>query len=310
MHRGIVVFGCPRSGTTLVRRILDAHPDVVCPPETGLLSAAARFLDEQTFPSGVRFGAAPGLAQIGVSRETLLERFRTFVVSFFEEHARRSGARVWAEKSVSDAFFVAPIETLLQDSVRYVVVLRHGLDVAVSLRELAERSGAFTAELHPYAARDPDVISAMASAWCEVTTALLDLVARRSDVVVLRYETLVEAPDASVRTLFEGVGLDPVAARPDADQAVGFGDWKTWTRDAIDASSVGRWRRAIPRAQQPDLIARVNPVLQRAGYDPVPAPRPVDPSDAQRRLELALRLDADRQRRQVNPSGTDDGSKD
>ena len=308
MGRGIVVLGCPRSGTTLVRRLLDAHPDVVCPPETGLLSAAGRFLEEQAFPSGVRFGAAPGLAQLGVAREELLDRLRTFVVGFFEEHAARAGAKVWAEKSVSDAFFVEPIEELLGDTVQYVVVLRHGLDVAVSLQELVQRSGAFLAELFPYASRDPDVVSAMATAWCDVTTALLDLAERRRDVVVVRYESLAHDPDAVVRTLFEGLSLDTVPVRPGSAQAVGFGDWKTWSRGSVDASSVGRWRRAIPRAQQPAMVARVNPVLERAGYDAEPVPKPVGAEDAQRRLELALRLDADRAQRQVSSSQSDDSS--
>ncbi|MCA9663328.1 MAG: sulfotransferase, partial [Myxococcales bacterium] len=31
---GIIVLGAPRSGTTLLRRLLDAHPNIACPPET------------------------------------------------------------------------------------------------------------------------------------------------------------------------------------------------------------------------------------------------------------------------------------
>lgn len=306
--RGIVVLGCPRSGTTLLRRFLDAHPDIACPPETALLSSAARFLQEQTFPSGIRYGAAAGLAQIGVERATLLDRLRAFVVSFFEAHAAASNARLWAEKTASDAFFVEPIEELLGDRVRYVVLLRHGLDVAVSLAEFVDRLGAYTAELHPYIARERDVFAAMATAWSDVTTALLDLVERRPDAIVVRYESLVADPEAQVAQVFEALQLPPAPTGLPGDQTAGFGDWKTWSRATVDRTSVGRWSREIPRAQLRDLVTRIGPVLERAGYEAVPMPRAVDPASAQRRLELAMRLDAERATHQERLSAADDES--
>src|SRR4051794_12605474 len=36
-----IVVGVPRSGTTLLRMMLDAHPDLAIPPETGFLPALA-----------------------------------------------------------------------------------------------------------------------------------------------------------------------------------------------------------------------------------------------------------------------------
>ena len=56
--RGVVIIGTPRSGTTLLRRILDAHPAIACPPETYLLSGAARFLHEESFAQGLKIVAA------------------------------------------------------------------------------------------------------------------------------------------------------------------------------------------------------------------------------------------------------------
>ncbi|MFN3287835.1 MAG: sulfotransferase [Sphingomonadaceae bacterium] len=35
-RRGFAIFGFPRSGTTLLSRLLDAHPQVSSPPETYL----------------------------------------------------------------------------------------------------------------------------------------------------------------------------------------------------------------------------------------------------------------------------------
>src|SRR5262245_33585470 len=38
-----VIVGSPRSGTTLLRFMLDSHPDLAIPPETGFLSNAAKW---------------------------------------------------------------------------------------------------------------------------------------------------------------------------------------------------------------------------------------------------------------------------
>jgi protein-tyrosine sulfotransferase len=108
-YEGIVVLGVPRSGTTLVRRLLNAHPRIACPPETNLLSAAARFLAEQRFAGGLSVGVIPGLDFAGFSEAEVLERFREFLFSFWREIARRAGKARWAEKTAVDVFHLDAI---------------------------------------------------------------------------------------------------------------------------------------------------------------------------------------------------------
>src|SRR5712664_1151221 len=38
-----IIIGAPRSGTTLLRFMLDAHPEMAIPPETGFLSLSSHF---------------------------------------------------------------------------------------------------------------------------------------------------------------------------------------------------------------------------------------------------------------------------
>lgn len=58
---GIVVLGLFRSGTTLLRRLLDAHPRIHCPSETFLFSACANFVESQEIAEGMEVGAMSGL---------------------------------------------------------------------------------------------------------------------------------------------------------------------------------------------------------------------------------------------------------
>lgn len=300
MKPGVLVLGVPRSGTTVVRRLLDAHPAFACPPETSLFSAAARFLAEHRLDHGVRFGVLSGLEQAGFPREETLGRLRALTFGFLEDHARRVGRPRWAEKTAASVFHLPGIEALCGDEVAYVLVLRHGLDAAVSMKELSDRSGGFLAELHPYVAADARPVVAFAHAWRDATRGMLDLAARRRCHVV-RYEDLVTSPRAEIERLFAFLGED---ADPDALLAaltpsglppvLGFGDWKTWGREGLDPRSVGRWKREVSRDLRSELGPALDPTLEAAGYAPLGEVAPSEPTAATHRFELAMRLAATR----------------
>ncbi len=41
-----IIIGAPRSGTTLLRFMLDSHPELAIPPETGFLAVCAQLADK------------------------------------------------------------------------------------------------------------------------------------------------------------------------------------------------------------------------------------------------------------------------
>ena len=42
-NKPIFIIGCPRSGTTLLRVILDSHPNICCGPETHIIPSLEEF---------------------------------------------------------------------------------------------------------------------------------------------------------------------------------------------------------------------------------------------------------------------------
>lgn len=297
-NNGIIVLGAPRSGTTLVRRLLDAHPRIACPGETCLFSACARFLHTETVADGLEFGVINGLSFAGLERDEILSRLRDFAFGFHMDLARKEGKQRWAEKTAVDVFHLDRIEELCGDHVQYVCVVRHGLDVVCSLREFSDRGFTYLSEIHDYVREYPIVLEAFAHAWTDANASLLGFLERAGDnAVLLRYEDLIASPEAEVAKLFEFLDEDPDAgiveralARP---KKTGLGDWKTYERSEIDAGSVERWKKLPPQ-----LVSRLagvcNPTLEAFGYEPLPVRGADSQAAARRRYEMSMLFGANR----------------
>lgn len=86
----IILIGCPRSGTTLLRRLIGAHPAINCSGESFLLRGAARFLLSETVAEGLDYGPRGGLGALGYSADEIDRRLRD---SSFRSIARSLHAR-------------------------------------------------------------------------------------------------------------------------------------------------------------------------------------------------------------------------
>jgi hypothetical protein len=294
-RKGIVVLGTPRSGTTLLRRILDAHPNLNCPGETSLLSACARFLRTDTIAAGAEVGVLPGLAQAGIPREETLARLRDFVFGVYEELAARAGKKRWAEKTAFDAFYIDQIEQLLGDRVAYVCLVRNGVDFTCSMQELCDKNGGYLPEVHEYVKRFERPLVAFAHCWSDLTGRILRFVAEHEgNAHLIRYEDLVHRPGDTVS------GLLAFLDEPDRDELIdealnetgslGLGDWKTYSRKTIDASSVGRGA-SLSSFMRNALGDVMNPRLIECGYDPVQIQASDQDASVDRRYQLSLMVE-------------------
>lgn len=292
-YEGIVVLGTPRSGTTLVRRLLNAHPRIACPPETNLLNAVARAIREERFAEGMTVGMVSGLAFSGYDESTVLERVREFVFQFFREICARSGKPRWAEKTAADAFYVDEIERVCGPRCRYVCVYRHGLDVVCSMKELTDKMQMYLPELHRYVRDVNAPFEAFARAWADVTARLQRFASDHPDwCVSVRYEDLVEDPARELHRVLEFLGepadLEALLGGAMGGQvAVGLGDWKTYTMRSIEGANIGRWRRELSRATSSGLALIVNPALASLGYDSVDVRAEVSPDAARHHYQVS-----------------------
>ena len=293
-YEGIVVLGSPRSGTTLLRRLLNAHPSICCPPETNLLSACARFLHEEPSSQGLQIGVTGGLAFSGISSARVLDSLRALATGFFREIASAAGKPRWAEKTAFDVFHIDAIEALLGERCRYICVCRDGLDTVCSIKELCDEMDRYLPELHAYIHVHASPLEAIAHAWVDVNTRLLRFAAAHpSSCSWVKYEELVASPVTELDRVFqfldEPTDTDTVLRTAFAGGvAVGLGDWKTYEASAVSARSVGRSGRLAP-----DVFARLSeigtPTMVQLGY-PRPSSGSIPPVDEAQRRYRAMKM--------------------
>src|SRR5262245_12832100 len=291
--QGIVILGMPRSGTTLLRRLLDAHPAICCPPETYLLSAAARFLREEACVGGVSIGVLSGLSFAGIAEQVVVARLRELVFGFLQDICRQRRKKRWAEKTGLNIFHLDQIELLCSDSCRFLCLVRHPLDVVCSIKELTDKMEMYVAELHAYIRHHPAPLEAFAHAWIEMQARLRRFVSDHpNDCLTLKYEDLVHNPAGELQRVFDFLGevADVPAILSQAlhdTEALGLGDWKTYERRAIHTASVGRWRHLSPSTLH-RLVNILAAEMELAGYPPIAAAPLPQAAGARRQYELGL----------------------
>ncbi|CAH0992283.1 hypothetical protein SIN8267_02402 [Sinobacterium norvegicum] len=293
---GVVLLGSPRSGTTLLRRILGAHSDIASPGETGLLRGAANFLSSETTGVGVELGAKAGLAHMGVSEEVTYKRLRDFVFSFMDEYAEKEGKPIWLEKDAFNGFHVDDIQKICGDEIKYICIVRHGLDVALSVEEFCQKSGSHVLNFHDYIKKHQQPLLAYTHAWVDINQSIMRLCAERpAQTLLVRYEDLVDKPSETVDSILEYLSVesspDLVEHALNTKGAIGLSDWKAFSKNSIDRGSIDRWKSCHPYALS-QMAKVANATLTKFGYKEVVSAWDDSPQLAQRRYELALALNS------------------
>jgi Sulfotransferase family len=267
------IVGNDRSGTTMLRLIVDRGPDAAVPPESMFLTdfkaafdaggprdeeAAARLMSAVWEHPKIRLwelaGQPPTVPQ-GLSGQ---DAYRFIAAAPFEAYAARHGKRRWGDKT---PHYVHHIEHLLRlwPRARFIVLVRDGRDVALSLRRM------------PFG---PNNAWAAAQWWARGIRAGARAQGEHPDAVLtIRYEDLAERPHDEVRRLCSFVGLsyaDDMLALEHVDPARIVPDQAAWFPtlfNGINTSAVGRWRREMGRRDQRIFAALAGAELEQLGYD-------------------------------------------
>ncbi|MCA9492519.1 MAG: sulfotransferase [Myxococcales bacterium] len=253
----ILIVGCHRSGTSLLRRCVDAHSRIACPGETMFLE-----------PLGAMVGvprADEGFATIGVDLDEVREETAGRVRGWFEAYARSRGKPRWADKSPNIANQIDGVDLLLGREARFVLIVRDGMDVATSLG----RSEPLWWQLEPFVRIEPDPYVAAARYWVELNTRILAFrQAHPERCHTLRYVDLVREPERTLRGVFAFLGESWEPTVLDFNTAAhtgGLEDHHVRTTTTFE-DNTGRHRQ-LPIELQRRMWAVVGPTMRQFGYE-------------------------------------------
>ena len=276
----VFVLTAARSGSTLLRFILDSHPDLACPPETGLAAACAAVLHAWQVleaPAATRAGRRPGHA----SRPALAAA-RGMADTAFAHYLAGTGKRRWCDKSLSTAWYAGLIAEIYPEA-RFICLYRHCTDMIASALEAwpwgialgPNWATTLAPILNHFAARHPgDTVTAVTEYWLECSRRVAAFEHHYADRCYrLRYEDLVSEPEAVTASLFGFLGLTQVPGITRtclrASHDTGPSDAKIWFTSDIVRGSVGRGTAVPARRIAPQVRAGMNEMLAALGYRPV-----------------------------------------
>ena len=252
----IFILGAPRSGTTLLRLMLDSHPCISCGPETIFFTDMRSIFDR----------AWSHLELYGFPREYWRERMAEFLDAPLRAYAGKRGKPRWAEKTPQYTLHVGFLAEVFPDA-QFIHILRDGRDVVAS-------------HLARWGFR---------SAWCSVDVWRSSINhARRFGVEALparylevRYEDLVRSPKPTMRTLLEFLGepWDDAVLRYETashDIQPTYAEHTRQRREesgaqaAVYESRIGAWRRELGWILRLRLRWRAGALLKSLGYTESP----------------------------------------
>lgn len=275
----LFIVGCPRSGTTLLQRMVDAHPHIAIPPESHWIAKwfeKRRGLTPEGFvtPELVfRLFEYPRFSQLKISREELEAliksdeplSYATFVSEIFDLYGKAQGKPLVGDKTPSYARSLRTLHALWPKA-RFVHLIRDGRDVCLSYIGWEK----FNKRASLFATWNEDPVTTVALWWkCHVRSAREVGSTLSPDLYFeIRYESLVTHPADECKALcaFLDVPYDGAMLR--------FHEGRLRTEPGLSAKTawlpitpgLRDWRSQMPREDVERFEAVGGDLLDELGF--------------------------------------------
>jgi hypothetical protein len=273
----IFILSYERSGSTLLRYIIDTHPQICSPAELHL----GRYCDDLAHIIDLlSIGKVSAEQEPGEKEQRLNAEVGRRVMELMNTYAQSKGKPMWCEKTPSNIDFIEMLHGVFPGA-KYICLYRNCMDVVHSCVQ-KPRLGTHVAmkyygqEPGSFVKNTKNKTAMFADNWALRTKAQLKFEREHPDQCFrVKYESLVADPGPIVRSMFEFLGVEWDEELLDAvftsNHDPGPGDTKIMFLNRISTENIGAGA-CISREQIPqEILERVNEVLAELEY-PVVGP--------------------------------------
>ena len=288
MNPFVFIVGCPRSGTTLLQRLVDAHPQLAIIHETHWIPKFYRKATEESPEAMVtrellkQLRKHPKFEHLRIPDEESRSwlgpaesvGFAAFVTAVFDHFGRKHGKPFVGDKTPAYARSVDLLHALWPEA-RFIHLIRDGRDVCLSAINWRD-TGRLLLRASTWK-EDADITAAL---WWEWHVRMARQSGRRLGPELyceVRYEALVNQPAEECVKLCAFLGV------PYDDAMLRFHEGRTRTEVGLDPKEawlpvtpgLRDWRTQMPADQVQRFEAAAGHLLDELGYPrafPTPSP--------------------------------------
>jgi hypothetical protein len=197
------ICGVTRSGTTLLRLMLDAHPDLAIPGETHFVPALIKRVERRKPRADELTGLIVGHKRWGdfqLEPHDLRARLRAIdpltagdaLRSFYMLYAEKHGKSRYGDKTPGYLREMPRIQRVLPEA-RFVHIVRDGRDVALSVLKMNW---------------GPETVTEAAALWVERITKARTLAPKTNHYIEVKFEDVLANTEPTLKRVCEFIELD------------------------------------------------------------------------------------------------------
>jgi|WetSurMetagenome_2_1015567.scaffolds.fasta_scaffold147813_2 hypothetical protein len=257
IHWPIIVGGVHRSGTSLIRRVLNSHSNIYCGPEVKFFRD---WHNDYNIPDDpVKHARFLASARTMLPESELLTILGKAFVEMHERAAQLANKNRWADKTPENVLYLDQWEKILGGKWYFLQVVRNPLDTLASIRE-ANFKYAIPARL--------EAQIEFYRVYSEAGTEYYQSHPERSYRIV--YEKLVASPAKEIEKLMRWLGENP---EPDQlyfnarQHQSGLEDAKVGHTSTVHSTSVNRWQTGFTPGEVETILARTSDLWRNLDID-------------------------------------------
>lgn len=255
----IFIICTGRSGSTMLRYILDSHEKIDAPQELHLGPMIREMRRVVGLINENRIADNMDLNDV-VNREV-----NALVHSMMSTKSKKE---IWCDKSVSSIDYLEEIMEVFPNA-RYIFLYRDCLDFVHSALEVSKYGfGGFYFD--EYILKNPgNLVEGLVNFWCHQTEKRIDLTENSNhSIYEIRYEDIVKEPSNTLRPLFQFLGLsydDDLLESVFMKFRPGRGDIKVQSSSSI-RDMTGKGKDVPLKYIKEETFDRMNRTLKKVGY--------------------------------------------